>query len=183
MSKDNGIKVDKTKKSINMYMIVILGMIIVALVGVIIYMAFSKTNNDKNNDNSTTKRNVVVNQENVSQVLDEMNNSDFVPAGSYEVTMNSVWNFEDGRAISDNAYVKNAVTNTNAVYFDVIQSDTKDTLLESPIIPVGAYLENITLDKQLPAGTYDCICTYHLIDDNDKPISEVSLKLTINIRN
>ena len=50
-----------------------------------------------------------------------------------------------------------------------------------PIIPVGSYLENIALDTALPAGTYDCILTYHLLDEENVSISTLKLTVTIVI--
>lgn len=93
--------------------------------------------------------------------------------------MNTTWNFPSGDEPSENAYVKNAEANTNSVYFDVTRSDTEETIYESPIIPVGSWLDDITLDTNLPDGVYNCVITYHLLDDEDKSISTVKLTLTI----
>lgn len=129
--------------------------------------------------NRDTERDVVVNEDNLEDVIA---NHEFVPAGSYEVTMNSTWNFANGTAASDNAYVKNAETNKNPVYFDVMRTDTNEVIYESPILAVGSHLEKITLDSDLPAGTYDCLVTYHLLDEKDEEISTVKLTLTVNVR-
>ena len=126
-------------------------------------------------------RNVVINKDNVEEVLSQLDEQESVPVGYYEAVMNSTWHFASGDEASDNAYVENAETNTNAVYFDVIRSDTEETIYESPIIPVGSYLENIALDTALPAGTYDCILTYHLLDEENVSISTLKLTVTIVI--
>lgn len=151
--------------------------IITILVGVVIYLLAVRP---KPQEEETVRRNVVVNEENVEEVLATLSEQR-TPPGSYEVTMNSTWNFENGEAASSNAYVKNAEANTNAVYFDVTLADTGETLYESPILPIGSYLEEITLDTVLSAGSYDCLITYHLLDENDKSISTVKLTLTIII--
>lgn len=148
--------------------------IIIVLLGVIIYLLAAKNTTKK------PRRNVVVTEKNIDKVLKEMNEKR-TPAGSYEAKMNSVWNFERGDAPSKDAYVENVKTNTNPVYFDVVRSDTEETIYESPILPVGSHLEEITLDKKLPAGKYDCVLTYHLIDEEEETISTVRLTLTINI--
>jgi hypothetical protein len=49
------------------------------------------------------------------------------------------------------------------------------------VIPVGSHLEDITLDKELDDGTYDCVVTYTLVDDDQNPISTVRVALTIVI--
>lgn len=152
--------------------IVICIVVIVALLGVVIYLLLGRKE-------ESVRRNVVVNKDNVDEVLEQL--EDPVPAGSYEVKMNSTWNFTSGDVPSDNAYVENVEANTNSVYFDVTRADTEETIFESPILPVGSYLDNITLDSNLPAGTYDCLVTYHLLDENDESISTVKLTLTINI--
>lgn len=106
---------------------------------------------------------------------------DSQPPGSYQVTMNTTWHFPSGDTASEDAYVKNAEANTNAVYFDITRQDTEETIYESPIIPVGSWLEDITLDSNLPDGTYPCVIIYHLLDEEDKSISTVKLTLTIII--
>ena len=101
----------------------------------------------------------------------------------YEAKMNSTWYFEDGASPSTNAYVENVETNTNDVYFDVILSDTQEVIYESPVLPRGSYLQEIALDTNLSAGTYDCVIIYHLIDENQKSLSTVRFKLVIVVEN
>lgn len=145
--------------------------IIIVLLAVILYLLFGRQ--------EKPRRNVVVNEDNVEEVLRDL--PEPVEATSYEATMNSTWNFASGDAPSYDAYVKNAEANTNAVYFDVVRTDTEETIYESPILPVGSYLEDITLDTDLPAGTYDCVLTYHLLDEDEESVSTVRLTLTVVI--
>lgn len=163
---------DKKKKG-GKIAVVICVIVIVALC-IIIYLLL-------HGENEKEKRDVVVNEENVEKVLSEI--EERVPAGSYQVGMNSTWYFEDGKAHSDNAYVENATANTNPVYFDITRSDTEETIFESPIIPVGSYLDDIALDEELSAGTYDCVMTYHLLDDKEETISTVRVGLKIVVQN
>lgn len=148
--------------------------IIVVLVGVVIYFLLNK---------GKEKRNVVINEDNLEEIIAQMEEGDFVAPGSYEMTMNSTWYFDNGSAASENAYVENAVSNTNSVYFDIIRTDTEETIFESPILPVGSHLEGITLDSELDAGTYDCVLIYHLLDENDESISTVRVSVTIVVNN
>lgn len=145
--------------------------IVIAALLVVIYFLLHKEEPER--------RNVVVNEDNVDEVLEQL--QDPVPAGYYEVKMNSTWNFTSGDAVSDNAYVENVKTNTNSVYFDVTRTDNDETIYESPILPVGSHLDGIALDSSLPSGVYDCLVTYHLLDDEENSISTVKLTLTINI--
>ncbi len=163
----------KRKKS-TIIIVISIGIVFLALIAVILILAKPE---------STPKaRNVVVTPENVDEILENLKEQK-TPADQYEVTMNSNWEFDDGASASTNAYVGNAATNNNDVYFDVIRSDTNETILKSPIIPVGSHLEGITLDTKLSAGNYKCIMTYHLLDDSGESISTVNINLNINVKN
>ncbi len=153
--------------------------IIVVLLLVIIGLLFNR-NGGNNNDNKPM-RNVVVNEKNAENVAEEFIEQEQIRSGNYEVTMNSTWYFTDGTSISDNAYVENVANNTNDIYFDVNLADTDEVIYSSPVIPLGSYLENIALDKDLEAGSYDCVLTYHLIDENQKTLSTLKVSLTIVI--
>lgn len=152
--------------------------VIAGLLGVIGFLLHQKTSGGE-----TKKRNVVVNEKNAEEVASELLAQEKTPVGSYLVTMNSTWNFTSGDVASENAYVKNADANSNSVYFDIVRTDTGDTIYESPILPVGTYLEDITLDTVLQAGTYDCVLTYYLLDEEDNAVSKTNLALTIVIEN
>lgn len=154
------------------------GVVITALLGTVIYLLVNRPEQEPPGDEPVS-RNVVVNEDNVDEVLSQLKDRPKVAPGYYEVTMNTTWNFPNGEEPSSNAYVENAAANTNSVYFDVTLADTGETILASPILPVGSHLDNITLDTTLSAGTYDCLCTYHLLDDENNSIS--TLKLTLKI--
>lgn len=156
------------------------GVVIVALAAVIVTLAL-KMNSSSATEENVPKRNVVVTPDNVDEVIEQMKQEDFVAPGSYEVTMNTTWNFADGASASSNAYVANSVSNTNDVYFDVTLADTEETIYSSPVLPIGSYINDITLDKELADGTYDCVVTYTLIDKEQNPLSTVRISLTIVI--
>lgn len=159
----------KSKKNITT-VIVIAIIAIVIIVALVLFFTKSKTN----------QKNVVVTPDNVEEILSDMQDQQ-AKAGTYEVTMNTTWDFEDGDSASSNAYVENSTANTNDVYFEIVRSDTNETIFTSPTIPVGSHLENITLDKVLEKGTYACMLTYYLLDDEGNTTSKLNLKLTIHV--
>ena len=117
-------------------------------------------------------------------------NRDAILAGSaekepeeanYEVVMSSRWNFADGNAVSENAYVENSSVNTNTVYFTVTRTDTEEIIYISPRITPGSYVTDIKLSATLAKGEYDAILTYYLLDDQDSVISAIPMKLRITI--
>jgi predicted metalloprotease len=155
--------------------------IIVLLVVVIVLLVKNGIQTATSATESAPKRNVVVTPDNVEETISQLEESEHVAPGSYEVTMNTTWNFKDGESASDNAYVANSVNNTNDVYFDITLADTEETIYSSPVIPIGSHLEDITLDKVLEDGTYDCVVTYTLVDEEQNPLSTVRISLTIVI--
>ena len=125
--------------------IIVGSLVIVALViTVIILLVRGRSGEDE------TKRNVVVNQDNAEQVAEDLINEPYIEPGYYSTQMSTEWHFSTGDAISEDAYVKNDAGNTNDVYFDVfLESDESTPILQSPVIPRGSELDNISLDKKL----------------------------------
>lgn len=167
LSSPNG---DKGKR--NIIVGISVGVMVIILIAILILLLFKS--------NAPVTSNQVVTPENVEEIIASEKKVD---QGTYEVKMNSTWMFENGSSASSNAYVENATSNTNNVYFDVVRSDNGETIFTSPVIPIGSHLEDITLDKALSAGTYDCVLTYHLLDDGGETLSTLQLKLIINVEN
>ncbi len=160
--------------------VVLLVAIIVVLTGIVLYLLISRQQGKEEE-----KRGVVVTPDNVQEVIEQMEQRAFeepVPIGYYTVRMNYEWHFATGDAVSEDAYVENLTTNTNAVYFDLfLLEDEEKAIYQSPVIPLGSSLENILLDTPLEAGTYDCVAVYHLIDDEQNTLSTLRVTVTVVI--
>lgn len=152
--------------------------VIAVLIGVIIFLLLSR-----NAEPDEEKRNVVITPENVEQVLEELNETqETVAPGYYTATMNTTWHFASGSEPSYDAVVENVEANTNDVYFDIVlESDETKVLYESPVIPRGGRLEEVALEDDLEAGSYDCVVIYHLIDEDQNTLSTLRIGLTIII--
>lgn len=172
-------KTEEKKKDKKLILIILLLLFII--IGLVFFIFFSKKN-DNTNDDKAVERNVLVDEDNAEDIAKKILDEERVPLGSYEVTMSTTWTFEDGESASEDAFVANVDRNTNDVYFDLVRSDTEEVILASPIIPLGKKMNNITLDTDLPKGTYDCICTYNLVDNENKPISKVSVGVTVIVK-
>lgn len=165
----------KEGKSKTVGIVILVVAVILALVGVIIYLLMSRQPEKE-------RRNIVITPDNVEEVIAQMEEEDFVEPGYYTVTMNYDWHFVAGDAISSDAYVENAAENTNAVYLDLfLTSDEENAIYKSPVIPVGSRLQDISLDTTLDAGTYDCVAVYHLVDDDQNTISTLRVTVTVII--
>jgi len=154
------------------------GLVIICLVVVIVVLL---TRPDKEEEKE--RRNVVITPDNVAQMIEELEDEERTPLASYEVTMNPDWTFPDGTSASKDAYVENSVANTTPVYFDIVLADTGENIYSSPVLPIGSHLENITLTKDLDAGTYDCVIIYTLTDEEQNALSSVRLTMKITVEN
>ena len=133
---------------------------------------------------STTSQGEVVTRENVSDILSRLEKSDSPTTtedDSYYVVMTSTWTFDTGSSVSRDAYVENSTDNRNTIYFTVTLHDGKMPIYVSPLLPVGSSVSDIRLDASLASGTYDALLTYYLLDENNKCVSEIPMKLEINV--
>ncbi len=167
MSKQKSHSEDSKKERRKKVVTIIVLIVLIVLLAILLYFLLGKDE----------QRNVVLNEDNVQDIIDQ----DPEDPTYYNVTMNSTWNFASGTAESDNAYVENAEMNENPVYFDIVRTDTGEKIYESSVLPVGSHLDKIKLDSDLPDGTYDCVVTYHLLDEDQKELSTVRVTLTINV--
>lgn len=168
---------DSEKSGGGIKIAIIVGIIvIIALLATVIVLLVRGQSGKK----EETKRNVVVNQSNAEQVAQELINEPYIEPGYYSTQMSTTWHFATGDAVSEDAYVGNDAGNTNDVYFDVFLAEDESTpILQSPVIPRGGELENISLDTALEAGTYDCVMVYHLVDENQETVSTLRVGFTI----
>jgi len=155
----------------------IIAIVVVAvLVGVIFFLLTAQNKSDE-------KRQVLVTEDNVGQVIEEIAQEDEQrenAPGYYTVTMYTEWHFKSGDEPSYDSYVENKEQNTNDVYFDIVMAeDENDVIYKSPIIPRGSSIDSIKLDKVLEPGSYDTICIYNLVDDNQQSLSQVRINLKI----
>lgn len=149
--------------------------VIIALIGVIVFLLQPQEEEEK-------RRNVVITPENIEEILEEIENEQsMVSSGYYTVTMNPTWHFQNGGEISTDAVVENVEKNTNDVYFDILMGENETVIYESPVIPRGSRLENISLSETFESGTYDCVVEYHLIDEEQNTLSTLRVALQIII--
>lgn len=125
--------------------------------------------------------NTVVTPDNVQDLIAERDENERVPIGSFEVNMNTTWTFPNSHSASTDAYIGNSINNQNTVYFTIALKGSEEDFYTSPYVPVGSRMENVTLDCDLTAGTYSTVLTYHLVDDEYKELSHVSVGLEIII--
>lgn len=176
MNGQNG--TEHEKKQINAAIVIIIILLILLLIGAAVITVLLLRDRPKESDSRGTveARGTIVTKDNVDKMI---MNEDVVQDGYYDVSMSIDWHFKDG--VSSDAMIANKTTNTRTVYFDLLTEDTEELVYSSPYIPVGESMQGFTLDKQMEAGAHDMIVRYHLVDENNVEVSNVSVGVTIYI--
>lgn len=167
----------------NIIVIIAFVVLIAALAACIVLLLTRQKEEPAQVSESPARSNVldrgVVDEDNAGEIMDEM--SEKVSKGMFECKMTTAWTFDDGKSESPNAYVANVENNLYTLYFDVYEEATNELLYSSPMLPVGTELKNFKLDKELPAGEYDAVVMYTMVDENLEEVSNVGFKVTITV--
>jgi hypothetical protein len=124
--------------------------------------------------------NRIIDDANVNEIQEDMQSR--VDQGMFETYMTTSWTFPNGEAASSDAVMGNSVNNNYPFWFELLLSDTGEVLFESGLLPVGTTIESITLNKDLPAGTYRATVAVHLMDENGDPIdSNAAFNVTLKV--
>jgi len=180
---------DKMKGGNNRLLIIIGSVIIILLVAAIAILIISRYKNKDYTENSTTGqdteiRSVIITKENADALMEDMTSQEPAKPGYYTVAMTTGWHFENSKAVSYDAYVKNDADNSHNVYFDLFLEDDPDNpIYMSPVISLGAELNQISLSRELPKGEYKCVMIYHLVDDNQETVDTLHVAQTVIIEN
>lgn len=160
----------KTKKKAVIIAAVVLLIIVIGIMGAVIYTLMNKKEAARER---AVSAGLLVDGDEIDQKAAD---------ARFTTDMNMIWTFESGSRISYNAIIGNSSDNLYECYFEVYLDDEEQTLLySSPVLPVGKRLDGLTLDKPLEDGTYDAVCTYHLLDDEDpeRELGTVSFGVTL----
>lgn len=173
------VKQEKEKSNITPAIIIILLVLLLAATAVIAFLLLHNKP-EENPDSVPGVRGTVVTKDNVDDVNYLAGAAqEPVQDGYYAVSMSIDWHFKNGA--TKDAVVANKQTNTRTVYFDLLTGDTNEVVYSSPYIPVGQSMEGFTLDQAMEPGQYDMVVKYHLVDDDEKEVSSVSVGVTIYV--
>lgn len=170
---------DKKNKKMIIIIVIAFLILIAALVTCIVLLLTKQKEEPAQVSRSSVLERGIVDENNAGDIMDEM--SEKVSKGMFECKMTTAWTFDDGKSESPNAYVANVENNLYTLYFDVYEETTNELLYSSPLLPVGTELKNFKLDKELPAGEYDAVVMYKMVDENEEEVSSVGFKVTITV--
>lgn len=156
--------------------VLILGSITIICAAVIIVIFLLRDKSD-----ITPVGTPIINMENVNEIGREV--EDKVAKGMFETHMNTTWTFPDGKSPSSDAVMGNSASNNYAFYFTVTLSDTGETVFTSGLIPVGAQISEIKLEKELAAGAYSAVVAIHMVEDDGTPVeNNMGINVTLNVK-
>lgn len=131
-------------------------------------------------DGTVNTNNFVVNEDNVEDVITQLDEA--IERGRFMTHMNTTWSFDDSTSPSRDAVIGNHPSNHYAFWFDLAVEG--EEVYTSSLLPVGAQVKTLTLNKPLEKGTYSAILSIHMIDENNEPVeSNMSFSITLVIDN
>lgn len=125
-------------------------------------------------------RGVIATEENIEELRAQRRDDDG-RFRHYRTRMSNDWVFQTATSPSTNVFVENAPSNPGTVFFDVVLPDTGEVIFSSPYLPLGARIDSITLDVELPPGEYSPVVIYHLLDDDYEVRTTVSVGINLRI--
>lgn len=163
-----GVEEEKKEKKNKKKKIIIVAIICtIAVVGIILYFILNKEEGG-----------LVIDDSNLADVEEQL--AETVADGMFEINMNTTWNFPNGESASSDAYVANGNANKYPISFEILLDGT-EVVYSSTVIPVGKQIKEIALDKDLPAGSYQAVCMYHLLNEDGTDNSSCGVNIALNI--
>lgn len=138
--------------------------------------------NQKDEEPSTT---YTMDEGNYQQIIEDM--SAQVQEGYFETYMTTEWKFPDGSSEASDATLGNSPNNTKPIRCQLLLDETEEVLFETGVLPVGALVSPIKLNKDLDAGTYDATCMIYLMNEKEdgtyEDYSSAGFHVTLIIEN
>ena len=104
-----------------------------------------------------------------------------VEEGMFNISIASVIQFDDGAA-SGTAYIENVPGNRYNMRVTIADDDSGEVLYESGVLKPNQYIEDITLVRDLDAGTYPATATFRALDPvTQEEAGSAAAKVTISV--
>lgn len=159
------------------HIILILGTVLIVAAAVVTVILLTR---EKAPEAQAISDFAVINQDNLAGIEEDIREK--VEKGMFATHMNTMWTFPDGSSPSDDAVMGNSAANIYPFWFDVTVDG--ETLFTSDLLPVGAQIKDIVLNKDLDAGEYAAVVSIHMVDDtnNNAPVeSNMGFNVTLVI--
>lgn len=159
---------ETTKKSSKLVIGLVVALLLVVIAAIIIVFVVLKKDKPKPN---TTVSNIV---------LEEGQEVESVDPGYFTVQMQLLATSSDGENFVGT--IANAVDNLYQVYVTIALEDTGEEIFRSELFPVGSQIDAFTINRKLDKGTYNCVLTFHnMEEDGETEVSMVNVAYTLNV--
>ena len=102
-----------------------------------------------------------------------------VEEGMMQISIASLVEFADGTSEGE-LRIENAPGNKYAMQVDIKRNDTGEIIYTSDVLDPNYHIQFAPLDVDLPAGTYDCIATFHALEQGShEEAGQAAAKVTI----
>lgn len=98
--------------------------------------------------------------------------------GRMNLNFKNVITVENGK--NGTCDISNPETNNYDMYVSVWLNDTQEEIYRSGLIPLGAKIEQLELNRTLEPGEYTGIMVYNQLE-NDKIVSQVNVEVTLKV--
>ncbi len=138
-----------------------------------------------NREDDAPQTTYTMDEGNYQQIMDDM--SAQVQEGYFETYMTTEWKFPDGVSEASDAMLGNSPNNTKPIRCELLLDETGEVLFESGVIPVGALVSPIQLERDLEAGTYETTCMIYLMNEKEdgtfEDYSSAGFRVTLTVEN
>ncbi len=140
---------------------------------------------NSNKDEDVPETAYTMEEDNYQQIMEDM--SAQVEEGYFETYMTTEWVFPDGSSEASQGMLGNSPNNTKPIRCELLLDETGEVLFRTNVLPVGALVSPIKLDKELEAGTYDATCMIYLMNEKEdgtfEDYSSAGFRVTVTIQN
>ena len=106
-----------------------------------------------------------------------------VEEGMFNISISKLVQLQTGNSEGE-FRIENSPANRYDMQVDVALVDTGEVIYSSDVIEPNYHIQYAKLDRVLPAGTYNCIATFHAIDpETDEEIGQAACMMTIVVQN
>ena len=104
-----------------------------------------------------------------------------VEEGMFNISIASVVQFEEGTA-PGKAYIENVPGNHYVMQVTITLDDSGETVFETKAIKPGNFIEDITLTKDLDAGSHAATATFTALDSESlEEVGKAAAKINLNV--
>lgn len=101
--------------------------------------------------------------------------------GQMSLEMQTIASSEDG--IHFTCHLANSVKNNYDMFMVLYLDDTQQEIYRTGLIPIGARIEEFSLQEALEPGTYEATIVYNQVEEDRETIhAQVNVGLTLNVR-